>query len=65
MNLTGENIVHYRLPDQQQNMLENKLSINSFPTYMIVDKEGNIVNHDAPSPRHKDELMAEINRLLE
>ena len=65
MNLTGENIVHYRLPDQQQSMLERKLSINSFPTYMIIDKEGNIVNSKAPSPKDKDGLIAEINRLLE
>ena len=65
MNLTGENIVHYRLPDQQQSMLERKLSINSYPTYMIIDKEGNIVNTKAPSPKDKDGLIAEINRLLE
>ena len=65
MNLTGENIVHYRLPDQQQNMLENKLSVNSYPTYMIIDKEGNIVNPNAPSPKEKDELVAEINRWFE
>ena len=65
MNLTGENIVHYRLPDQQQSMLERKLSINSYPTYMIIDKEGNIINSDAPSPRDKDGLIAEINRWFE
>jgi len=65
MNLTGENIVHYRLPDQQQSMLERKLSINAFPTYMIIDKEGKIVNSNAPSPEDKDELVSEINRLLE
>jgi len=64
MNLTGENIVHYRLPDQQQSALERKLSINSFPTYMIIDKEGNIVNSKAPSPKEKDELISEINRLF-
>ena len=65
MNLTGENIVHYRLPDQQQSMLERKLSINSYPTYMIVDKKGNIVNSIAPSPKDKNGLIAEINRWFE
>ena len=64
MNLTGENIVHYRLPNQQQAMIERKFSINSFPTYMIIDKDGKVVNGQAPSPREKDKLVADIRSLL-
>jgi thiol-disulfide isomerase/thioredoxin len=65
MKLTGENIIHYRLQDNQQALLENKLSVYSFPSYMIIDKEGNLVNTNAPSPREKDLLVAELNRLAE
>ena len=64
MDLTGKNIVHYRLPSQQQSMIERKFSINSFPTYMIIDKEGKVVNSKAPSPRAKDKLVSEIRNLL-
>ena len=64
MNLTGENIIHYRLPNQQQAMIERKFSVNSFPTYMIIDKEGKVVNGKAPSPREKDKLVADIRSLL-
>ena len=64
MNLTGKNIVHYRLPVPQQSMIEQKFSINSFPTYMIIDKDGKVVNGKAPSPREKDKLVADIRSLL-
>jgi len=64
MNLTGENIVHYRLPDRQQANLEKFMSIYSFPTYMLIDKEGNIVNRSAPSPRDRKSLVNQLNDLL-
>jgi len=62
--LTGENIVHYRLPDKQQAMIERRLSIRSYPTYILMDKAGNIVNMKAPRPQLKEELIEEINKLL-
>ena len=43
-NLTGPNCVHYNLPKEQQSAIEHYLSVNSFPTYKIIDKQGNI--HD-------------------
>lgn len=64
MSLTGDNIVHYNLPPRQQAMLEQSLSVNSWPTYMLIDKDGNIVNKRAPSPREKDNLVNEIEQLL-
>ena len=65
MNLTGDNIVHYRLPDRLQDMLEKHLSVYEFPTYMLIDKGGDPVNKKAPSPRQKELLIQDINRLLE
>ena len=63
-HLSGENAVHYRLPEQQQSMLERRLSVSSFPTYMLMDTEGNIVNMKAPRPEQKEQLVKEISQLL-
>ena len=64
MKLTGENIVHYNLPGMQQALLERQLSVNSWPTYMLIDRNGKIVNSKAPSPREKEKLVYEIEQLL-
>lgn len=63
MNLTGENIVHYRLPESQQLLLERRLSISSFPTYMLVDKSGNISTTKAPRPSNLNALVSKVNEL--
>ncbi|KOH46124.1 TlpA family protein disulfide reductase [Sunxiuqinia dokdonensis] len=62
--LTGENAVHYRLPREQQAMIERRLSVRSFPTYMLIDKEGNIVNMSAPRPQDKKALVSAVTNLL-
>ncbi|WP_276090398.1 TlpA disulfide reductase family protein [Pedobacter sp. JY14-1] len=64
LDLTGENVVHYRLPDSQQYMLERRLSVSSFPTYMLVDKTGNITTTKAPRPSNPDELVTKVDELL-
>lgn len=63
-HLSGQNVVHYRLPNKQQRMLERRLSIQSFPSYILIDKEGNIENMDAPRPQQKEQLVEEISKLL-
>lgn len=45
-HLTGENSVHYNLPVAQQSAIEHYLKVNSFPTYKLIDCEGNIHNLD-------------------
>jgi len=62
--LTGENAVHYRLPSEQQSIIENRLSINSFPTYILIDKDGNINNMKPPRPSDNKVLVAAIDKLL-
>ena len=64
MDLAGENVVHYRLPEEQQAMIERKLSVNSFPTYLLIGKDGNLIYGDVPQPEMKSELVSEINKLL-
>lgn len=63
-DLTGENVVHYRLPDEQQQQLERLLGITGYPTFMLLDQEGEIVNPKAPRPQLKDELVREIHSIL-
>lgn len=63
--LTSKNTVHYNLPSQQQKAIEKYLGIRSFPTYMLIDKEGNIVNREAPRPVMEDPLLNAVYKELE
>lgn len=63
--LTSKSAVHYNLPDQQQRAIEGYLDVRSFPTYMLIDKEGNIVNRKAPRPSNENELLNTVYKLLE
>ena len=54
-NVTGDNVVHYNLPDEQQSAVEHFLKVSSFPTYKLIDEEGNILDVDA-DPRNLNRL---------
>ncbi len=54
-NVTGDNVVHYNLPDEQQSAVEHYLKVSSFPTYKLIDEEGNILDVDA-DPRNLNRL---------
>lgn len=54
-NLTGENCVHYNLPDEQQRAVERYLGVHSYPSYRLIDKEGNI---HSLHWRHADDMDA-------
>lgn len=64
LHLTGDNVVHHRLPDEQQAMLERQLGVITFPTYMLVNREGVIVNKKASSPTNADYTASAIKGLL-
>ena len=51
-NLTGPNCVHYNLPEDQQAAIEHYVGISGYPTYKLIDKEGNI--HDLHWLHHED-----------
>ena len=51
-NLTGENCVHYNLPEDQQSAVERYVGISGYPTYKLIDKQGNI--HDLHWLHHED-----------
>lgn len=63
--LEGENVIHYRLPKEQQSLVETRLGVKAFPTYMLIDKKGNFANIAAPSPSEKEKLVSAIDVLLE
>lgn len=60
--LTGEQSVHYNLPSALQNMLEKYLGVKSFPTYLLVDRDGNIVDRKPPRPSSENRLVDYLNQ---
>ncbi len=62
-NITGDNVVHYNLPDAQQKAVENYLQINAFPTYKLFDQQGNLFDVNA-DPRNLNVFENLIKRIL-
>ncbi len=62
-NLTGPNCVHYNLPEDQQAAIEHYVGINGYPTYKLIDKQGNI--HDLHWLHHEemDSFIDTIDKL--
>lgn len=52
-NVTGDNVVHYNLPEEQQSAVENFLKVNGYPTYRLIDRNGNLLDVNA-DPRDLD-----------
>jgi hypothetical protein len=52
------------LPRKQQKLIETKLDVKAFPTYILFDKSGDVANSKAPRPSQLEELTKEIYTLL-
>ena len=64
-NLTGDNCVHYNLPEDQQSAIEHYLNVNAFPTYKLIDRQGNIHDYDwirANDANHLKETIDTFNK---
>ena len=59
-NVTGENVVHYNLPADQQSAVEHFLQVHGWPTYKLIDRDGKVLDVNA-DPRNLESLA----RLLE
>ena len=59
-NVSGPNVAHYNLPQEQQSAIERHLGVNSFPTYKLFNREGHLLDLEIDA-RNLDELA----RLLE
>ncbi len=55
---------HFFLTKEQGELLRSKLKINGYPTYMLIDKEGNPTQKQALRPSQTAGLMDQINMLL-
>ncbi len=43
-NVLGDNVVHYNLPEDQQQAIENYVGVSGYPTYKLIDKTGKLVD---------------------
>lgn len=60
-DLTGE---HYFANENEAQLLAEKFNISSIPFYVLVDKQGKVVDGDASRPSDKNKLMKKIDGLL-
>jgi len=61
-HLTGDN---YFFNEEESNLLRDELKFVNYPTHMIIDKKGNLIEKNAPGPSSGDEIKNMLNNLLE
>ena len=63
-NVVGDNVVHFNLPTNQHEAVENYMKVKFLPTYKFVDQEGNLLDVNA-NPRDLNALENLIKKLTE
>ena len=61
-NVTGENVVHYNLPGDQQSAVEHFLQVHSFPTYKLIDRDGKVLDVNA-DPRDLERFAKLLDQM--
>ena len=61
-NIQGDN---FFFNEAQTRILREKLKFPGYPTYMIIDREGTIVNRSAPRPSSGDKIRNLLNKWIE
>ena len=61
-DVTGDNVVHYNLPRDQQSVVEQYLNVRAFPYYKLIDRDGTILDADA-DPRNLNKLAHLLEQL--
>lgn len=61
--VTGANVAHYNLPDAQQSILEKYLGVQGYPTYRLIDQNGNLVKVEESVLWELDEVENEVKKL--
>lgn len=61
MHIPGEN---YFLSGKQSQIISSALKIPGFPTYMIVDKNGKLVDRNAPLPQNAKKVKSVLMKYL-
>ncbi len=60
-NLSGS---HYLLDDSEYDILSQKFQIIGIPHYVLIDKNGEIINAKAPNPSREEQLTSLISKYL-
>lgn len=60
-HIAGDN---YFLNKAQTQLLSNKLNLRGYPTYLIMGKNGYLVDKDAPRPSSDREIRARLDEML-
>ena len=62
-NVTGPNVAHFNLPQEQQSAIERYLKVNSFPTYKLVAPQGNVLDMKVDARNLK--ALEEVIKMLQ
>ena len=62
-NVTGANVAHYNLPAAQQSILEKYLGVQGYPTYLLIDQNGNLVKVEESVLWELDGVENEVKKL--
>lgn len=62
-HLTDPNSVHYNLSDEVSQKLMKHLGISCFPTYLVIDRENNIIDRHPPAPQDGSKLTDYLRQL--
>jgi len=60
-HFTGDN---YFFNEDESNYIKDQLKFAGFPTYMIIDKNGNLIDKNAPRPSAGDEIKNLLNKMI-
>lgn len=61
-NVTGDNVVHYNLPVDQQSAIEHFLGVSAWPHYRLIDRDGNVLDVNA-DPRDLEGLARLLRQM--
>ena len=61
-DVLGDNVVHYNLPADQQSAVEHFLNVQYFPTYRLIDRDGQILDVNA-DPRDLEGLARMLEQM--
>ncbi|MBO4596509.1 MAG: TlpA family protein disulfide reductase [Bacteroidaceae bacterium] len=61
-DVTGDNVVHYNLPADQQSAVERFVGVKGYPTYRLIDRNGNLVDVDVDA-RSIDVLKKVLDKI--
>ena len=61
-NVSGPNVAHYNLPAEQQDAIERFLNVHSFPTYKLINRDGDLLdlNVDARDLEDLTQLLEQM-----